>query len=104
MDNQTSKPKNPPKRYPRPRRKEVRAAWGRQRREVPDAALWLAEDVVRLDLVLHLIKQINPLHIGNIMTQTQRDSCGRSVRTTTAVIKGWKATAWNKLRQEHLTP
>jgi hypothetical protein len=71
---------------------------------VPDAALWLAEDVVRLDLVLHLLKTINPLHIGNIMTQTQRDSCGRSVRTTMAVIKGWKATAWNKLRQEHLTP
>lgn len=104
MDKQSKQ--NPPRRYPRPRRKEVRAAWGRiqPRNDVPDAALWLAEDAQTLDLVVRLLKKVNPLHIGNVATQTQRDASSRRIRTTIAVIKGWQATARGRLRSEYLAP
>ena len=93
--------RNSQKRYPRPRTKPVDSAWGR-RSAVPAQALDISDDIVRLELILKLLWEINPLHIGNIMTQTQRDSCGRSLRTTTAVIKGWKRTAQDRLAKEFL--
>jgi hypothetical protein len=64
----------------------------------------LAEDVVRLEFVIALLRQINPLSTGNTATQTQRDACDRSVRTTAAVIKGWQRTAQDKLRTQYLAP
>jgi hypothetical protein len=71
---------------------------------VPERALDLAADVNRLELVIHLLKHVDPLSTGNTRTQTQRDACGRKMRTTTAVIKGWHRTAADKLRTQYLAP
>jgi hypothetical protein len=73
-------------------------------KDVPASALELAEDVHRLELVLFLLAHINPLHTGLTNTQTQRDSCDRQVRTLTAMLRGWKATAQDKLRTQYLAP
>jgi hypothetical protein len=70
---------------------------------LPAAALDLSDDILRIELILKLLWELNPLHLGNIMTQTQRDSCGRTLRTTTAVIRGWQRTAKDRLAKEYLT-
>jgi hypothetical protein len=102
------KSKAPPlkseRRYPRPRKPAAPASWGREIRYIlPANALDLSDDILRLEQILHLMWELNPLHLGNIMTQTQRDSCGRALRTTTAVIKGWHRTAKDRLAKEYLT-
>lgn len=89
-----------PTRYPKPRASSRLLP----RNDVPDRAVELAEDIVRLDMVLKLLLQINPLNIGNTFTQTQRDSNRRFVRTTTAVIRGWQRTARHTLASEYLAP
>jgi hypothetical protein len=98
-----TKPK-PERRYPRPRKPAAPASWGREIRYIlPANALDLSDDILRIELILELLWKLNHLHIGNIMTKTQRDSSARVLRTTTAVIKGWHRTAKDRLAKEYLT-
>jgi hypothetical protein len=64
----------------------------------------LAADISRLELMISLIKLVNPLNLGNTATQTQREACERQVRTVTAMIHGWRNTAKAKLASEYLAP
>jgi hypothetical protein len=106
MDNQInqSKPKRTQTRYPRPRRKEVRAAWGSSRPAVSADALDLSDDILRLEQIKKLLWQINPLHITTADTKAHRRSGEVQLRTTTAVIMQWERYAKQRLRKDYLAP
>jgi hypothetical protein len=92
-------------RYPRPRRQEIPAAWGRgHRSDVPADAVDLSDDILRLELVVSLLRQVNPLHTGDTLTQRQRDGCDLRLRTTTTVIRNMHRYAKDRLAREYLAP
>lgn len=100
-----SKQKPTQRRYPRPRHPAAPAVWGRGRRsEVPADAVDLSDDVLRLEMVVHLLWQVNPLHTGDTLTQRQRDGLRLRLRTTTTVIRNMHRYAKDLLAREFLAP
>jgi len=64
---------------------------------IPDEALQLQSDIVRLDMLIDLVEKLDPLSLGETKDQ------GFSVkRRMSQVVATWRWYAWDKLRSTYL--
>ena len=68
----------------------------------PVAAIELAEDVIRLEMILALMEQIDVDNLTKVQTIEDRQYSRDMLRSTRALVRTWHRYAQNKMRQKYL--
>ncbi len=72
--------------------------------EVPDAAIDLAENIVRLEWMIELAKKIESRYISDSDTEEQRDFCYYMLMSQTTLMQTWLRCARRRLATQYLVP
>ncbi len=72
--------------------------------EVPDAAIDLAENIVRLEQMIELAKRIESRYISDSETVEQRDFCYYMLMSQTTLMQTWLRCARRRLATQYLAP
>lgn len=72
------------------------------RYDVPIAAVELAEDIYRLELIHTLLKRVEPQNCGDSATAKQRDTNDLVITRTLQLVRQWQRHAKRKLATEYL--
>ena len=64
--------------------------------------LELCEDSFRLEMVLSLLKRVNPDNIVLVEKLEDRRQCEKELSAAVGQLRRWQRYAWNRLRHEVL--